>query len=161
MVTRRVDEVSCLSYLPGMTTHGDDEAAINRAIGSRVAWYMKYAGDRRTQAELGSILGMDQTSASKKLAGVRPFHLPELYAIAKWLERPVSDLLPSESELAAPPPLPALSPPRSRRRVSASAARDAAVKSKITRGDKRDSMTQRYWLSQNVVIDLAPITHAA
>jgi len=104
-----------------MTTHGDESTAINRAIGSRVNWYLRYAGDRHTQTELGDLLGLDQSAVSKKLNGARPFYLPELYAIAKWLERPVSDFLPSAEELSAAPPMPAPRPPRTRRRVAAAA----------------------------------------
>jgi transcriptional regulator with XRE-family HTH domain len=129
-----------------MTTHSDDQAqAINRAIGSRVAWYMKYAGDRRrTQAELGELLDLDQSGISKKLAGARPFYMPELYAIAAWLDRPISDFLPSAHDLAAAPPLPAPRPPRARRRTAAASTGRAAVAADIRQGTGPD--TRRYRL---------------
>lgn len=116
-----------------MTTHGDDSSAINRAIGSRVNWYLRYAGDRHTQTELGELLGLDQSAVSKKLNGARPFYLPELYAIAKWLERPVSDFLPAADELLAAPPMPSPTPPRARRRAVAA----AGVRGVVAEADTR------------------------
>ncbi len=88
-----------------MSSNRDDvSAALNRAIGGRVAWYLKYAGDtRRTQAELADLLGVQQSAVSKKLAGHRPFLPSELYAIAEWLDRPLGDFLPMSAELSDPP----------------------------------------------------------
>lgn len=68
--------------------------AVDKAIGARVAWFMRYAGTRHTQAELAGLLGLKQSAISKKLLGHRPFQPHELYAIAEWLDRPISDLLP-------------------------------------------------------------------
>lgn len=123
-----------------MTTHGDESSAINRAIGSRVNWYLRYAGDRHTQTELGLLLGLDQSAVSKKLNGARPFYLPELYAIAKWLERPVSDFLPAADELLSAPPMPAPRPPRTRRRaVAAAAVRGVVVEADTSQGTRPDT----------------------
>jgi transcriptional regulator with XRE-family HTH domain len=87
-----------------MDTNRDDVTTLNRAIGGRVAWYMKYAGDtRRTQTQLAELLGIEQSAVSKKLTGRRPFFPHELYALAEWLDRPLGDLLPMSDELDAPP----------------------------------------------------------
>lgn len=87
-----------------MSHNRDDSEAVNRAIGGRVAWYMKYAGDaRRTQAELAALLGIEQSAVSKKLTGRRPFFPHELYAVAEWLDRPLSDFLPVSDRLTSPP----------------------------------------------------------
>lgn len=78
--------------------------AVNRAIGARVAWYMKYAGDtRHTQMELAALLGIEQSAVSKKLTGRRPFYPHELYTIAEWLDRPLGDFLPTATRMTAPP----------------------------------------------------------
>ena len=96
-------------------THSYDDGEIDRAIGGRVAWYVRYSGDKRlTQAELGRHLGVDQTAVSKKLKGDRPFSLRELYTLAKLLGRPVTDLVPDVNELATPP-VPLQSPVRRQR----------------------------------------------
>lgn len=87
-----------------MDTNRDDVSALNRAIGGRVAWYMKYAGDtRRTQTQLAELLGIEQSAVSKKLTGRRPFFPHELYAVAEWLDRSLGDFLPLSNELDAPP----------------------------------------------------------
>jgi transcriptional regulator with XRE-family HTH domain len=77
---------------------------VNRAIGARVAWYLKYSGGpRHTQAELAALLGIEQSAVSKKLSGQRPFFPHELYAIAEWLDRPLGDFLPVSAALTSPP----------------------------------------------------------
>ena len=93
-----------MSYIRPMSTDRDGVSALNRAIGGRVAWYMKYSGDtRRTQAELAVLLGIEQSAVSKKLTGRRPFFPHELYAIAEWLDRPMSDFLPISERLGSLP----------------------------------------------------------
>ncbi len=93
-----------MSYSRPMSNDRDTTSTLNRAIGGRVAWYMKYAGDtRRTQAELASLLGIEQSAVSKKLTGRRPFFPHELYAIAAWLDRPLSDFLPVSERMGHPP----------------------------------------------------------
>ena len=93
-----------MSYIRRMSGNRDGSAALNRAIGGRVAWYMKYSGDtRRTQAELAALLGIEQSAVSKKLTGRRPFFPHELYAIAEWLDRPLGDFLPVSEHLSHPP----------------------------------------------------------
>lgn len=78
-----------------MITPSHDPEAVNRAIGARVAWYMRYdGGTKRTQAELAELLGIQQSAVSKKLSGARPFLPHELYAVAEWLDRPFTDLMP-------------------------------------------------------------------
>lgn len=136
-----------------MATHGDEASAINRAIGSRVGWYLKYADERHTQAELGELLGLDQSAVSKKLNGVRPFYMPELYAIAEWLDRPITDILPSKDELGSAPPLPAPSPPRPRRRVAAATAYSSGVSSRSNR--EWMSAERGYTFEGNIARDLA------
>lgn len=139
-----------------MATERGDEAAVYRAIGSRVDWYLRYAGDRRTQSELGDLLGLDQSTVSKKLRGERPFSLPELYKTAVWLDRQVSDFIPSAENLAEAPPLSPLRPPRSRHRASVSAAtvRDAAITRQASTPDTHQYVSQRdYVLSQNVTVE--------
>lgn len=82
-----------------------DGPAVNRAIGARVAWYMKYVSEpRRTQAELAELLGIEQSAVSKKLTGRRPFFPHELYSIAEWLDRPLSDFLAPSAEAFSSPP---------------------------------------------------------
>ena len=86
-----------------------DEAQtqVNRAIGARVAWYMRYSGDtRRTQSELAELLGIEQSAVSKKLSGRRPFFPHELYAIAEWLDQPLGDFLPVTTRISSPPDMP-------------------------------------------------------
>lgn len=79
-------------------------ALVNRAIGARVAWYMRYSGEtRRTQSELADLLGVEQSAVSKKLSGRRPFFPHELYAIAEWLDRPLGDFLPVTDRMSSPP----------------------------------------------------------
>lgn len=93
-----------MSYICRMSTDRDSVSALNRAIGGRVAWYMKYSGDtRRTQAELAALLGIEQSAVSKKLTGRRPFFPHELYAIAEWLDRPMGDFLPISDRLSTLP----------------------------------------------------------
>jgi transcriptional regulator with XRE-family HTH domain len=93
-----------MSYIRPMSTDRDGVSALNKAIGGRVAWYMKYAGDtRHTQADLAALLGIEQSAVSKKLTGRRPFFPHELYAIAEWLDRPMSDFLPVSSDLGRVP----------------------------------------------------------
>lgn len=93
-----------MSYLVPMSTDRDNASSLNRAIGGRVAWYMKYSGDtRRTQAELAVLLGIEQSAVSKKLTGRRPFFPHEIYAIAEWLDRPISDFLPVSERMGHPP----------------------------------------------------------
>lgn len=92
-----------MSY-SGPMTDRDSASTLNRAIGGRVAWYMKYSGDtRRTQADLASLLGIEQSAVSKKLTGRRPFFPHELYAIAEWLDRPMGDFLPIAERMGHPP----------------------------------------------------------
>jgi transcriptional regulator with XRE-family HTH domain len=96
--------MSGMSYLGQMTTNRDGSVDLNRAIGGRVAWYMKYAGEtRRTQTELAQLLGIEQSAVSKKLTGRRPFFPHELYAVAEWLDRPLGDFLPLSERLSSPP----------------------------------------------------------
>lgn len=97
--------MSGMSYSRHMSNNRDEALAqVNRAIGARVAWYLKYAGDtRHTQAELAQLLGVEQSAVSKKLAGRRPFYPHELYAIAEWLDRPLGDFLPVSTLLSTPP----------------------------------------------------------
>lgn len=88
-----------------MNNPSHDPDAVNKAIGGRVAWYMRYdGGSRRTQAELAELLGVQQSAVSKKLSGARPFLPHELYAIAAWLDRPFTDLMPWGDLTAAPAP---------------------------------------------------------
>jgi hypothetical protein len=85
----------------------DAPVAVNRAIGGRVAWFMRYAGGpRHTQTELAQLLGIEQSAVSKKLTGRRPFFPHELYAIAEWLDRPLSDFMPINGHLDTPPDIP-------------------------------------------------------
>lgn len=84
----------------------DEGSAVDRAIGGRVAWFMRSAGGkRRTQAELGEFLHLDQSAVSKKLRGERPFTLRELYAVATWLERPIGSIVTEPDQLGEPPVL--------------------------------------------------------
>jgi transcriptional regulator with XRE-family HTH domain len=87
-----------------MTSSQKDQSAVDRAIGARITWYMKYAGGkRRTQAELGEYLELDQSGVSKKLRGERPFTVRELYDVASWLGRPVHDIAAEPEDLDEPP----------------------------------------------------------
>lgn len=98
--------MSAVSYVVRMRSSSDG-TSVNRAIGARVAWYMKYVSEpRRTQAELAELLGIEQSAVSKKLTGRRPFFPHELYAIAEWLDRDLSDFLPVTVDAAtvSPPP---------------------------------------------------------
>lgn len=126
-----MDGLSYLSYSRAMTTHSDDAGSVNRAIGGRVAWYMKYGGGmRKTQAELGHLLGLDQSAASKKLNGDRPFHVHELYAIARWLDQPIESIVPSMDQLTTPP----IPTPRTRTKRPRSAVAAGAVNGRVSRG---------------------------
>lgn len=79
-------------------------SAVDRAIGGRVAWFMRSAGGkRRTQTELAEFLHLDQSAVSKKLRGERPFTIRELYAVAEWLERPVGSIVTEPDQLGEPP----------------------------------------------------------
>lgn len=97
--------MSGMSYSRPMSSNRDETLSpVNRAIGARVAWYLKYSGDtRHTQAELALLLGIKQSAVSKKLRGERPFYPHELYAVAEWLDRPLGDFLPVTARLSSPP----------------------------------------------------------
>ena len=127
-VSPDVDEKSGMSYSRPMSSNRNEAPAqVNRAIGARVAWFMRYAGDtRHTQAELADLLGIEQSAVSKKLTGRRPFFPHELYAIAEWLDKPLGDFLPVSSRLSSPPDISAASGPDTPHFSDASALVDAA-----------------------------------
>lgn len=51
------------------------------------------ARKRRTQVGLAAVLGIAQSGVSARMAGKTPFDVNELYAIAEWLDVPLSKLL--------------------------------------------------------------------
>jgi transcriptional regulator with XRE-family HTH domain len=46
-----------------------------------------------TQARLAAVLGISQVAVSKRLRGVVPLSVPELFAVAEFLDVPPSQLL--------------------------------------------------------------------
>lgn len=98
--------MSGVSYFARMSSSEDQGSTVDRAIGGRIAWFMRSAGGkRRTQTELGEYLHLDQSAVSKKLRGERPFTIRELYAIAEWLERPIGSIVAEADQLGEPPVL--------------------------------------------------------
>ncbi|QBI97722.1 immunity repressor [Gordonia phage Dogfish] len=73
--------------------------AANSIIGERVHTLMWR--QRRTQKELGALLGVDQASISKRLKGDTNWSAFELAATAAWLGESVMALLP-EIEVVGP-----------------------------------------------------------
>lgn len=51
------------------------------------------ARKRKTQGQLADVLGVSQAGASRRLKGQTPFDVNELFAIAHWLDVPVTALL--------------------------------------------------------------------
>ena len=55
------------------------------------------AEQRRHQAELATVLGVAVSGASRRLSGKVPFNVDELDVVARWLEVPITRLLPAEA----------------------------------------------------------------
>jgi transcriptional regulator with XRE-family HTH domain len=51
---------------------------------------------RRTQLELAEVMGVNQSTASRRLAGELEFTVGELHAIAKFFGVPITKLLPAD-----------------------------------------------------------------
>lgn len=66
-----------------MTTDQEIGAAIREAMFHK----------RITQTRLGAVLGIDQTTVSKKIHGKRPFLAAELFQVSAVLETPMSEIL--------------------------------------------------------------------
>ena len=70
----------------------------DRAIGSHVA--LAVLVTQRTQAELAQFMGWTASTASRKLAGSMRWLAPELEAVARFFDVPVSSLYPPTPELS-------------------------------------------------------------
>lgn len=69
-----------------------------QAVGANVRAEVARRG--LTQAALADVIGVSQSQLSKRLRGVIPFDVNELAAIAKALDVPIADLLPSKVDVA-------------------------------------------------------------
>lgn len=69
----------------------DTASLMREAIAARVRGLM--AERRKTQRELGEVLGIPQSSVSLRLTGERAFRAEELTLIADFLGAPVEQLL--------------------------------------------------------------------
>lgn len=54
------------------------------------------------QRELAEVLNMTQTAVSRKMLGKRCWTIDELLAVSRWLDTPVTDLLPAREYEPAP-----------------------------------------------------------
>lgn len=52
------------------------------------------ARQRRRQVDLAAVLSMSQAAVSRRLSGETPLDVDELYAVASWLDLPITDLMP-------------------------------------------------------------------
>ena len=68
---------------------------MSEAVAARVRGVM--AEQRRHQAELATVLGVAVSGASRRLSGKVPFNVDELDVVARWLEVPITRLLPTEA----------------------------------------------------------------
>ena len=59
------------------------------------------ARHQKTQDDLARVLGIVQPAVSVRLAGSRSFRAEEIAAIARWLDIPVSQLIPTDREAVA------------------------------------------------------------
>lgn len=77
--------------VPRMTPHAWAESLAEevRAVMAR---------KRRRGTELGSVLGLSQSAASRRMSGETPLSVDELLAIAEWLDVPFTDLIPAKAK---------------------------------------------------------------
>lgn len=70
----------------------------NETYATRVAASVRAEMARRdvTQARLAEALGMTQPAISRRVSGQLPFDVDELHRIARFLDIPVSALIPKE-----------------------------------------------------------------
>ena len=71
------------------------EMTMSEAVAARVRGVM--AEQRRHQAELATVLGIAGSGASRRLNGKVPFNVDELDVVARWLEVPITRLLPAQA----------------------------------------------------------------
>ena len=64
---------------------------IDEQIGERL--YVQMRRQKKTGVAAAEVLGIDQSSMSKKLNGTRPLALSELLALCEWLDLPIGDVL--------------------------------------------------------------------
>lgn len=68
---------------------------MSEAVAARVRGVM--AEQRRHQSELATVLGVATSGASRRLNGKVPFNVDELDVVSRWLEVPITRLLPAEA----------------------------------------------------------------
>lgn len=56
---------------------------------------------RKTQAELASVLGITTATAARRLSGAVPFDVVELMQLSEWLDIDAAGLMPSPTHQAA------------------------------------------------------------
>ena len=66
---------------------------VNVLVGELVHQHM-WRG-KITQTQVAKALGVGQPAVARKLRGERPFTIDELLAVADYLDRPITDLLPN------------------------------------------------------------------
>lgn len=66
---------------------------VNVLVGELVHQHMWR--DKITQTQVAQALGVGQPAIARKLRGERPFTIDELLAVAAFLDRPITDLLPN------------------------------------------------------------------
>ncbi|WP_112650296.1 helix-turn-helix domain-containing protein [Mycobacterium xenopi] len=82
-----------VATMTGATNQAADHMRqCNELIGERVHALMWRS--RRTQKQLGAILGVDQGSISNRLRGKTNWTAVEIAVVARWLGVPVADLIP-------------------------------------------------------------------